>query len=203
MDCQPREIIAQDNLSRHRHDSIACRIEQVFADHAENLNLVIDLSNQIQRQIEALDPFIQKSTSAVCSECKDCCCVTRYSYYSCDDLIYIMALGLKPQGLQSDDDSGPCFFLNNNGCCLERTVRPSGCNWYICDSLYGHMTIKQAESYESFSNDMEKLFNLWIELICEFRTRFKELKGYDLEAVDLASDSQRKASRQTAAAWHL
>jgi hypothetical protein len=203
MDRQTRGIITDDLVGRHRLDSTACLIEQVFKNTPENFNCVIDLSNRIKRQIEVMDPFIQENTLAICSKCKDSCCVTRYSYYNCDDLIYIMALGHKPQKLQGGDESGPCTFLTNNGCCLERTVRPSGCNWYICDALDRQMRVGPSEAYADFSDNMEKLFNLWMELISEFRSRFKKLTDFDLEAFDLASDCQRKASRRPVAARNL
>jgi hypothetical protein len=182
------------SISKHRLHSIACQIERVFSDHPEEFSYVIDLSKRIKRQIEIVDPFIQENTSTVCSKCEECCCIDRYSYYNCDDLVYIIALNLNPQEFQSGDDSGQCSFLIKNGCCLERTVRPSGCNWYFCDSLDLQMNAAPDEAYAEFSENMEKMFNLWMELTSEFHSRFRDLTGCELEAVDLASDSQRKAS---------
>ena len=191
--------MSMNSVSKHRLHSIACQIEQIFVDHPGELRIVVDLSNQIKGQIETLDPFIQKNTLTVCSKCEECCCIDRYSYYNCDDLIYIMALDLAPQKLQNGDDSGPCFFLTDKGCSLDRTVRPSGCNWYFCNSLYLQMNTGQDKEFAEFSENMEKLFNLWIELISQFRSKFIKITDCELGAVDLVSDSQRKASYQLTA----
>lgn len=203
MDLQSKGIIRQDLMSRHRLDSIACLIEQLFSNLPEEFNCIIDLSKRIKRQIKVLDPFMEENTLAVCSKCKECCCINRYSYYNCDDLIYIMALDLRPKKLQSGDDSGPCNFLSSKGCRLERFVRPSGCNWYFCDSLHKHISEAPETEYADFSDSMEVLFNLWLEMISEFRTRFKELSGCDLDAFDMASNSPLKASSNSVESWHL
>lgn len=58
---------------------------------------------------------------------------------------------------------------------MPRFVRPSGCNWYFCDSLLDHMEARS--EYVEFDNDMRDVAELWLELMDEFARVVKETKS--------------------------
>jgi len=140
----------------------------------------MELAQKIREMIGVIDPFIQQHTSLVCPECPQVCCINRHAYYACDDLIYIYALGLEPHAYESREDSEPCQFLSAEGCKLDRTVRPSGCNWYFCDALYDNMEKAPKKAYTEFDDSLQELADLWIELGSEFSVQFKNIKGFEI-----------------------
>jgi hypothetical protein len=156
-------------------------IEDFFSDHKEGLGRVVELALKIREKIHAIDPFIQQHTSSVCPVCRKRCCIGRHAYYECDDLIYLYALGLKPQALERGEEE-PCQFLSPSGCILDRTVRPSGCNWYFCGPLCDSMEKSSpGGAYLAFDVSLQELADLWIELAAEFRSKFRTIRGYELE----------------------
>jgi hypothetical protein len=156
-------------------------IANFFIDHNRDLLGVVDLARQIRDKITRIDPFIQSHTARVCPECRHVCCINRHAYYECDDLIYIYALGLSPLVFEQGADEEPCQFLAPSGCRLDRTVRPSGCNWYFCDPLYVSMERSEGTAYTDFDNSLQELADLWIKLGGEFRIRFRTVKGHEIE----------------------
>ncbi|MEW6107947.1 MAG: hypothetical protein AB1632_02090 [Nitrospirota bacterium] len=172
---------------------IARHIEEIFQDHINELGIVIDISVKVKEKIRSIDSFIQKNTSVVCNKCKKVCCINQHSYYNCEDLVYIYALGLKPREYEQNDDSGPCRFLSCEGCCLERAIRPSGCNWYFCDSLYATMEQTPRREYNDFDESMLELAELWMELINEFLRTYRKITGYEIKFAHLVCSSNRKA----------
>ncbi len=164
--------------------SISQDIKNIFQHHKENLAAIITLSHKIKAGIQAIDPFIQRNTSVVCPHCRNVCCTNRHGYYNLDDLIYITALGLTPLKYEYGDDSEPCRFLASHGCGLERFMRPSGCNWYFCNSLYDSMEKTGAE-YDDFDASLQKVVDMWLEITSEFRKKFKELTGTEMQAIEL------------------
>ena len=156
------------------------KIQDLFHSRKEDLVRVFELSQQIRAMISIIDTFIQQHTSVVCPECRKVCCVHKHAHYGCDDLIYIQALGLEPPVCEHRADDEPCQFLSATGCRLDRTVRPSGCNWYFCDALYDSMEKAPGEEYTDFDGSLQELADLWIELGAEFRRKLKELRGIEL-----------------------
>jgi len=175
--------------------STAERIEGVFLRHLDGLARVLDISRRIRARIEEIDAFIEESSSEVCSRCEKKCCIDRYSYYNCDDLIYIYALGLRPLPRAGSDSSGACHFLSAGGCTLERAVRPSGCNWHFCDALTRRMRGAPGSAYGDFGDSMEEMMELWMELIREFRQRFREFTGEEMNSAELVCASGVSAYR--------
>ena len=158
----------------------AFNIEQFFRYHKEDLGRVITLAQQIRETIRVVDSFIQQHTSVVCPGCGRVCCINKHAHYECDDLMYIYALGLEPHGYEHREDSEPCQFLSPSGCILDRTVRPSGCNWFFCDDLFDSMERTQGRAYDEFDDFLTVLADLWIELGAEFRMAFRKIKGVEL-----------------------
>jgi hypothetical protein len=142
-------------------------LEETFDNHGNKLQKVKEIAQRIKNEIAGISPFIQQTTQIVCPDCKDVCCINKHGYYNYEDLVYLYALGLKPPDYESRrKDTDPCQLLSENGCSLERPFRPSGCNWYFCDSLLESME-KRAD-YHEFDNSLQDVANLWMEMINEF-----------------------------------
>jgi len=156
------------------------KIRDFFYSNKENLLRVRELAQQVRAMISIIDTFIQLHTSAVCPECRKVCCVNKHAHYGYDDLIYMHALGLEPYVREQRADHEPCQFLESAGCSLDRTVRPSGCNWYFCDALYDSMENAPVKEYADFDSSLQELADLWMELGAEFRRKFKKIKGIEL-----------------------
>jgi hypothetical protein len=147
-------------------------IEEIFSNQSHKLRRVRDLAQKIKEGIEKIDPFIQQSTEAVCPRCTNVCCINKHGYHNSEDLIYIYALGLKlPDYTFNKDDSTPCQFLSDKGCVMSRSVRPSGCNWYFCDSLLDYMEARPENG--KFDDDMRDVAELWLEMMDEFQRVIK------------------------------
>ncbi len=171
------------------------RIEDVFSRHFDELDRVVDLSRRIKDHIREVDGFIEENTSEVCSNCERKCCIEKYSHYGCDDLIYIYALGMRPSRCAVAEASEPCHLLSRRGCTLDRTVRPSGCNWHFCDTLVRKMSDAPGTAYADFNDSMEEMMELWMEMMGEFRMKFRELTGEELDSAELVCASDIKAYR--------
>ncbi len=156
------------------------KIRDLFYSNKEDLVKVLELAQKIRAMISIIDTFIQQHTSAVCPECRKVCCVNKHAHYGCDDLIYIQALGLEPHAYEQREDHEPCQFLCKTGCRLDRTVRPSGCNWYFCDALYDSMEKAPGMGYAQFDGSLQELADLWMELGAEFRRELKKIRGIEL-----------------------
>ncbi len=152
-----------------------------FQMHREDLRGIMDMAVNVRNGILAVDSFIQRHTSVVCTRCRKVCCINRHAYLNTDDLIYIYALGLKPPRYQHREESDACQFLSPGGCSLDRTVRPSGCNWYFCNPLLSHMEEDSAAgAYGEFDSAFQELVDLWMEMVGEFRVVFRRISGYEI-----------------------
>ena len=181
------------NSRQVRFSHTARRIEDIFQSHRDNFGRARDLSLKFRAGMQEIAAFIQQHTSIVCSACRKKCCVNRHSCYTCEDLVYIYALGLKTQEYGERDESRPCYFLSVSGCGLERALRPSGCNWYFCDRLYGSMEKAPGRAYTDFDDSLRDLTYLWMELINEFLAQFNAVTAQKLHIADLKYSSHRRA----------
>ena len=171
----------------------ARRIEAIFHRHKEKLGRVTDLSLQFKAGMQEIDAFIQQNTSMACSKCHKKCCVNRHACYACEDLVYIYALGLKTQEYRGRDESGPCYFLSEGGCRLERAIRPSGCNWFFCDALSTRMEKAPGSAYADFDDSLQELCSIWMELTGEFLAQFNAIEAHEMHMADLRCSSYRRA----------
>ncbi len=156
---------------RHLNESLYSQtlnsIKRVFDSKHDELRNIRELAQKIKEGIEEISPFIQQSTEIVCQSCTSVCCVNKHGYYSYEDLVYIHALGLKsPDYDFKRSDSDQCQFLSQDGCVMERSVRPSGCNWYFCEDLLEHME-KRAD-YGIFDRKLTEIAELWLKMIDKF-----------------------------------
>lgn len=156
-----------DTRVQNTYNQIILDLEKIFSRHRHGLERVKELAQKIQYGIERISPFIQQTTQMVCPYCKDVCCISKHGYYNFEDLVYLYALGSKPPHYEfGRKDSDPCQYLSENGCSMERSRRPSGCNWYFCDSLLDHIEIRQ--DYQKFDDDLREMAELWLKMIDEF-----------------------------------
>lgn len=108
--------------------------------------------------IREADPFIQRSTGAVCPQCRQVCCINRHSRYTPFDSLYLRALGeKKPARKAGIADSEPCQFLSLRGCRLERFLRPYRCTWYFCTPLLEYVGHTPARQYRGFISLLEQI----------------------------------------------
>jgi hypothetical protein len=168
-----REPIYQDPTI---YNLMARNIEGLFYKEVHKLQKVKELAQRIKKGIEEISPFIQQSTETVCPRCTDVCCINKHGYYNYEDLVYINALGLRPPDYDFEKrDSTPCQFLSEKGCVMDRSVRPSGCNWYFCESLFDYM--EGRPEYATFDNNLRDIAELWMELMDEFNRLVKGMES--------------------------
>ncbi len=145
----------------------------IFMQHTFNrqnnyISYIKKLAIKIKMGIENIDYFIQNATDKVCPECKNVCCISKHGRFNFEDLIYLHAIGAKiPEFDFIKNDTEPCHFLTENGCSLHRTIRPSGCNWYFCDSLFDVMEF--SVNYRDFDDKLKEIAELWIQMVEEFK----------------------------------
>lgn len=148
-------------------------IAALFLSHKDELTEVVELALRVRDGIGRIEPFIEEATRSVCPACRKVCCVGKNSYYSYEDLIYALALGLRMEKREERDDF--CKFLGARGCTIERALRPSGCNWYFCDALYEYM--EKAPGYARFDDSLREVTADWTEMLQEFLVRLLAIKG--------------------------
>jgi len=167
--CHDQEAIHKNPTLFHQHIRY---IKEVFGNQSYKLQRVREIARKVNEGLEKINPFIQQSTEAVCSKCTNVCCINKHGYHNSEDLIYIHALGLPLPDYNFDrDDATPCQFLSDKGCVMPRSVRPSGCNWYFCDSLLDHLETKP--EYGKFDDGLRDVAELWLEMMDEFHRVIK------------------------------
>lgn len=142
-------------------------LENIFRNHMHRLHKVIDLARQIRQGLDGISPFIQQATQSVCPRCRDVCCIAKHGYHNHEDHVYLYALGLSPPLHEFwRDDHEPCQYLSENGCSMDRSVRPSGCNWYFCEPLFDYLELQP--DYRKFDDSFHEIAGLWLAMTEEF-----------------------------------
>jgi hypothetical protein len=147
--------------------------ETVFKNKCSDLDRVKKRARELFYFINAVDPFIQKHTEAVCAVCTAVCCMNKHGYYEHEDIIYILSLGLEtPVYENCGADSDPCRFMGSRGCTVSRPLRPYRCTWYFCTPLLDNMQNDSAGAYRKFIGSLEDItrkredmLNTFLELI--------------------------------------
>ncbi len=143
------------------------RLEKTFHNQRDTLADVRRLAYDIKLAFEEISPAIQEITRTVCPTCAEVCCLSKHGYYNYEDLVYLTALGLKPPPLDfSRNDRDPCQFLAETGCSMERSLRPSGCNWYFCVPLLE--VLENKPRYREFDDSLRNLAEMWTKMITTF-----------------------------------
>jgi len=157
----------EQNHSGEAYRRVSLMLREFFLTTDLDLKALRGLAQRIKAGFDEISPFIQQTTAVVCPRCAEVCCISKHGFFNYEDLVYLFALRLKPPQVDfCRDDYAPCQFLTANGCSMERSLRPSGCNWYFCDSLLD--VIEQRPDYHEFDDAMRDLAELWMKLIEEF-----------------------------------
>jgi hypothetical protein len=144
-------------------------LKKVFSENNANLRNIRSLAEKIKVLINKIDPLIQEITSIVCPYCEKVCCINKHAHYDIEDLIYVYALGLREPSCQIGiKDTDSCIFLTENGCSIDRYLRPFRCNWYFCEPLLKKMEEGNARTYRAIINLLEEILKNRRELIDEF-----------------------------------
>lgn len=130
-------------------------------------------ARELKEAFEAVDPYIQKLTEAVCPFCASVCCIDRHGRPLEDDMAVISTLeqfapevspdGLSPASkVRKDDaersrDEAPCRFLSSAGCILRRWQRPFRCTFYFCGPLIERMNGGSPREYREFIALLQRL----------------------------------------------
>ena len=169
-DSQMSEHICRDPLT---YDRVVISLKELFSGREEIIHQTRVLAKKIRDGIHRIDPFIRQANQSVCPRCTNVCCISKHGYYTFEDLFYLFALGLEPpQVIFGRNDPDPCQFLREDGCSIERSLRPSQCNWYFCDFLLDYMEPQPA--YREFDDTLREIAELWIEMVEGFK---KNLDG--------------------------
>lgn len=119
------------------------------------------IAKEMQGAFDDLSPFIEKHTRAACPACNKVCCIDRHGTYEKEDILFLSALGEKPETERPrEDDTLPCRHLTPRGCRLKRYMRPFRCTWYFCHALLESMPEGIAREYRAFIKTFQDLQEL-------------------------------------------
>lgn len=119
------------------------------------------IAKEIQWAFDELSPFIEKHTQAACPACDKVCCIDRHGTYEKEDILFLSALGEKPETERPrEDDTLPCRYIAPSGCRLKRYRRPFRCTWYFCQALLESMPEGIAREYRAFIKTFQDLQEL-------------------------------------------
>jgi len=169
MNINPDYALKNDTCRNPRtYNQVIHFFQKTFSGSGDELKEVANLARKIQEGIKRMNPFIQQANQSVCPQCKDVCCISKHGYYTCEDLMYLTALGLEPpHTIFGMNDTDPCQYRLEHGCSLERSRRPSGCTWYFCESLLDYM--EPQPLYREFDESLRDVAELWLAMAEEFR----------------------------------
>ena len=120
-----------------------------------------EIADELKEAFNAVSPFIEKHTSIVCPECKKVCCIDKHGRYDKNDLVFLMALGVKVQpDLPDREELDPCRFLNEKGCSRKRWERPFRCTQFFCDALLKSLENDNAKLYRAFVEYLQYLISV-------------------------------------------
>lgn len=158
---------ARTRLDQYGYHQALLLLADTFVDPGNKLERVRGLARSIKFALEHISPLIQDTTRTVCPKCSDVCCISKHGFYNYEDIVYLSALGLRPPLIDFNrDDNDPCQFLTENGCSTERSLRPSGCNWYFCVPLLE--VIEKRPYYRAFDDSLRDLAEMWLKMIADF-----------------------------------
>ena len=113
----------------------------------ENKKLAEDLKDAFKM----VSPFIEKHTSIVCPDCVDLCCKDKHARYDANDLVFMRAMGVHiPCDTSGLKESDPCRNMMDQGCSLDRWMRPYRCTQFFCTPLLNSMEDDNSKLYRAF-----------------------------------------------------
>jgi hypothetical protein len=119
------------------------------------------IARAMKGAFDELSPFIENHTQTACPACKKVCCIDRHGTYEEEDILFLEALGEKPETERPrEEDTLPCRYLAPGGCRLRRHRRPFRCTWYFCNALLESMPGDVARKYRVFIKTFQDLQEL-------------------------------------------
>ncbi|UCH79961.1 MAG: hypothetical protein JSW20_09425 [Nitrospiraceae bacterium] len=120
-----------------------------------------ELALEIKHAFNMVSPFIEKHSARVCPECNNLCCKDKHGRYDKDDVTFLEALGenMLPE-FPDRDESGPCRYMAEKGCSIERYVRPFRCTHFFCDPLLKSLENDNAKLYRAFVEYFQHLISI-------------------------------------------
>jgi len=127
-----------------------------------------ELAMEIKEAFHTVSPFIEKHTAIVCPDCNHLCCKDKHGRYDQDDLKFLRAINESiPPDQDERDASGPCRNMGENGCTLERYLRPFRCTHFFCDPLLKSLEQDSAKLYRAFIGYLQHLIEVRQKLLDE------------------------------------
>ncbi len=124
------------------------------------------LAEELKETFIVLSPFIEKHASVVCPDCEDVCCKDKHGRYDKYDIAFLTALGeYVPQDTIEREEAGPCRYMSDTGCSLERWIRPYRCTFFFCNQLMNSMENDNAKMYRAFRSYLEHLVSVRQKLL--------------------------------------
>jgi hypothetical protein len=125
-----------------------------------------ELALELKEAFAVVSPFIEKHTAMVCPHCENLCCKDRHGRYDEHDLVFLRALGAEIHPDQNDrEESGPCRYMSEKGCSIERWLRPFRCTHFFCDALLKSLENDNAKLYRAFVEYLQYLIGVRQELL--------------------------------------
>jgi hypothetical protein len=125
-----------------------------------------ELAIEIREAFHTVTPFIEKHTAIVCPECKNLCCKDKHGRHDQDDIKFLTAINEAIPPDQSDrDESGPCRYINEKGCSIERYLRPFRCTHFFCSPLLQSLENDNAKLYRAFVAYLQHLISIRQKLL--------------------------------------
>ncbi len=125
-----------------------------------------ELALELKEAFAAVSPFIEKHTALVCPDCEHLCCKDKHGRYDGNDLVFLKAIGAELLPAQHDrKESGPCRFMSERGCSIERWKRPFRCTHFFCDPLLKSLENDNAKLYRAFVEYFQYLISVRQKLL--------------------------------------
>ncbi len=125
-----------------------------------------ELAVEIKEAFKTVSPFIEKHTAIVCPECNNLCCKDKHGRYDKDDIKFLKTLNETIPPEQPDrDESGPCRYMSEIGCSIERYLRPFRCTHFFCDPLLNSLENDNAKLYRAFIEYLQYLISIRQKLL--------------------------------------
>ena len=127
-----------------------------------------EIAGEIKEAFDLVSPFIEKHTLLVCPDCIKVCCADKHGRYDNDDLLFLNSLGIDvSQNGHERNEEGSCRYITENGCKLERWMRPFRCTFFFCDGLLKSIEDDNAKLYRVFIGYFQHLVSLRQRLLGE------------------------------------
>ena len=120
-----------------------------------------ELASEIKEAFNTVSPFIEKHTAKLCPDCKHLCCKDKHGRYDQDDIKFLKAINeVIPPAQLERHESGPCRYMSENGCSIERYLRPFRCTHFFCNPLLKSLEEDNAKLYAAFIEYFKHLISV-------------------------------------------